>query len=225
MSDREYAGYDFVLRYRGNRYVSLMKLTSAEHARWHKHFDGTVDPVMVNDKAFYRTKEGALVSLTPTNMMVALGPRAYDLAVGKLAPPPPPPGRLLRAAEQEIRAACRGVATGKAFGCTQEEFIAAYDDCFFRATAGEKIVVFKPGPHGVLESDDGVVLVVDRQVPPPALVSHLAGARRDAPCDTCGVPEVTKKCNGCALARYCSPACQRADWTKHKATCKLIQKK
>ena len=27
-------------------------------------------------------------------------------------------------------------------------------------------------------------------------------------------------CKGCLLARYCSPACQRADWKAHKTSCR-----
>ena len=28
-----------------------------------------------------------------------------------------------------------------------------------------------------------------------------------------------RRCGGCNLAKYCSPDCQRADWTQHKGVC------
>jgi MYND finger len=31
-------------------------------------------------------------------------------------------------------------------------------------------------------------------------------------------------CGGCKLARYCSPACSKADWTRHKTECSLIKR-
>ena len=36
-----------------------------------------------------------------------------------------------------------------------------------------------------------------------------------------GTPLLT--CGRCRAARYCSPACQRADWAAHKKLCKLIE--
>ena len=31
-----------------------------------------------------------------------------------------------------------------------------------------------------------------------------------------------RRCAGCTLLRYCSAACQQADWPRHKATCRLL---
>jgi hypothetical protein len=49
---------------------------------------------------------------------------------------------------------------------TPEEFLAAYDEGTFRVTVEGRVVEFHPGHDGVLESDDGLVLVVDRTTPP-----------------------------------------------------------
>ena len=34
-----------------------------------------------------------------------------------------------------------------------------------------------------------------------------------------------KRCGGCRLARYCCPACQKADWPAHKAACRELQRR
>merc|ERR1712196_279653 len=43
-------------------------------------------------------------------------------------------------------------------------------------------------------------------------------------CANCGIDEsekkTFKKCAGCNLVRYCSKACQRADWKNHKKLCR-----
>lgn len=39
-------------------------------------------------------------------------------------------------------------------------------------------------------------------------------------CGHCGKSENLKTCNRCRLTRYCGPECQKADWKKHKATCR-----
>jgi hypothetical protein len=35
----------------------------------------------------------------------------------------------------------------------------------------------------------------------------------------------TQRCSGCVVARYCSPACQAADWVEggHKAACAALR--
>ena len=39
-------------------------------------------------------------------------------------------------------------------------------------------------------------------------------------CSTCGVRKKRmSKCGGCRLHHYCSEACQRLDWPRHKRTC------
>lgn len=45
-------------------------------------------------------------------------------------------------------------------------------------------------------------------------------------CDFCckvTPKENLKRCSGCKYAYYCSEACQKADWSFHKARCKIIQ--
>ncbi|KAI9033495.1 hypothetical protein DFJ74DRAFT_763703 [Hyaloraphidium curvatum] len=60
-------------------------------------------------------------------------------------------------------------------------------------------------------------------------------------CESCGTPKVariiaicslpdcgtgnkaTKRCSRCGTARYCSKECQRADWTKHKESCRQTE--
>jgi|SaaInlV_125m_DNA_1040241.scaffolds.fasta_scaffold11359_2 hypothetical protein len=39
-------------------------------------------------------------------------------------------------------------------------------------------------------------------------------------CGHCGKSENLKTCNRCGLTRYCGPECQKADWKKHKVTCR-----
>ena len=53
------------------------------------------------------------------------------------------------------------------------------------------------------------------------------GSTRTDTCALCGVDSTTMKlsnCSACQRAQYCSEACQRADWKKHKPLCKLIIK-
>ncbi len=43
-------------------------------------------------------------------------------------------------------------------------------------------------------------------------------------CNVCRNPtyDKLKVCTGCKTVYYCSPECQKADWTKHSAQCKSI---
>ena len=41
------------------------------------------------------------------------------------------------------------------------------------------------------------------------------------PCAECDAPSTTL-CSACRLTRYCSPACQRRGWPRHKSTCALL---
>lgn len=55
----------------------------------------------------------------------------------------------------------------------------------------------------------------------PAPNPHTTG------CDVCSKstldPPARFRCSGCKIARYCSAACQQADWGKHKPTCAFLQ--
>lgn len=43
-------------------------------------------------------------------------------------------------------------------------------------------------------------------------------------CTNCGKKDVsTKRCSGCKFVRYCTVACQKAHWKKHKPVCKAAQ--
>eukprot|EP00088_Acartia_fossae_P054744 TRINITY_DN6315_c0_g1_i11.p1 TRINITY_DN6315_c0_g1~~TRINITY_DN6315_c0_g1_i11.p1 ORF type:complete len:388 (-),score=89.16 TRINITY_DN6315_c0_g1_i11:313-1476(-) len=42
-------------------------------------------------------------------------------------------------------------------------------------------------------------------------------------CFSCVDPTADKRCGRCRIAWYCSLQCQRQDWTKHKAVCKLVK--
>ena len=46
------------------------------------------------------------------------------------------------------------------------------------------------------------------------------------PCDVCGIVADLKMCSGCKRRRYCSPKCQKIDWTKggHKKDCRAAMK-
>ncbi|KAJ7270511.1 hypothetical protein C8J57DRAFT_1321951, partial [Mycena rebaudengoi] len=35
-------------------------------------------------------------------------------------------------------------------------------------------------------------------------------------------PSLFRKCSGCRLVSYCSPACQTANWAAHKPLCRAI---
>ncbi len=39
-------------------------------------------------------------------------------------------------------------------------------------------------------------------------------------CDQCGVQGEMKRCAGCGFVRFCSKACQRANWPEHRASCR-----
>lgn len=41
-------------------------------------------------------------------------------------------------------------------------------------------------------------------------------------CEACGCA-TRQRCAGCRAVRYCSAACQRADWRAHKVRCRVIQ--
>jgi hypothetical protein len=42
----------------------------------------------------------------------------------------------------------------------------------------------------------------------------------DMHCHVCGSSENLKLCSRCKSVCYCSPTCQKKDWSKHKAGCK-----
>ena len=47
---------------------------------------------------------------------------------------------------------------------------------------------------------------------------RAAASRPRGACDVCGA-DARAKCGRCGQTAYCSPACQRAAWPTHKATC------
>lgn len=43
-------------------------------------------------------------------------------------------------------------------------------------------------------------------------------------CFQCHKPNPSKTCSQCKIAKYCSPACQRANWSDHRGQCKTYHK-
>jgi hypothetical protein len=54
--------------------------------------------------------------------------------------------------------------------------------------------------------------------PDPEFVHRLSTT-----CMECGAHESLKACAGCNIVRYCSRACQKADWGSHKENCSLLK--
>jgi hypothetical protein len=57
------------------------------------------------------------------------------------------------------------------------------------------------------------------QVAPVGESGGGSGVNKNKVCRVCGQTGELK-CSGCNKARYCSRACQKIDWKKHKKTCK-----
>jgi hypothetical protein len=51
----------------------------------------------------------------------------------------------------------------------------------------------------------------------------MTDARECATCEAKGENVELQLCSGCGLIRYCSAACQKADWKAHKAICRRLQ--
>ncbi|CAB9518656.1 expressed unknown protein [Seminavis robusta] len=52
--------------------------------------------------------------------------------------------------------------------------------------------------------------------------SLIQAVQESIGCFECGEPNAKLRCSRCKLAKYCSPACQRADWKKsHKQLCSM----
>eukprot|EP00887_Chlorella_sp_A99_P005525 scaffold1.g5525.t1 len=52
----------------------------------------------------------------------------------------------------------------------------------------------------------------------PAMLAPLAGRR----CAHCSQAGTSKICSGCKCVRYCTAACQKAQWPSHRALCKQM---
>jgi hypothetical protein len=50
---------------------------------------------------------------------------------------------------------------------------------------------------------------------------RACGRKGDAAGGDAEAPKL-RRCGQCALAAYCSPQCQKADWSRHKATCAAL---
>ncbi|GJE84500.1 zinc finger MYND domain-containing protein [Phanerochaete sordida] len=66
--------------------------------------------------------------------------------------------------------------------------------------------------------------------PHKRMPDRFAPAHRFPPAASClccqaeqTVGKELKRCGACKLVRYCSAACQKEDWGRHKATCKAIK--
>lgn len=239
----EYQEYKFVLDYSGQRYLSLVAINYKLHRSWHAHFDQTVEPVYLENNSgvkipFHRNK-GVLMNLTPTNITVALTPRAHRHAVEKLsqrAGPPMSPDVPLRHAERELTVV-QAVGTcypddqeATIFRCDKTEFLAAYQDGTFRATIeGGEVADFVKDPHGVFWANtaNGTKLILCSQRVAALLMNdmtaeeYLKDRHRDpSPCDRCGKPGAKQICGGCKVAHYCGKTCQITDRVQHQNFCK-----
>lgn len=71
---------------------------------------------------------------------------------------------------------------------------------------------------------ESLVYLAYGQVKPIATEkSKIASTTKPAPavlCAICSRPGCVQTCGGCKAVYYCSPACQKADWLKHKLVCK-----
>ena len=54
---------------------------------------------------------------------------------------------------------------------------------------------------------------------PKLLAAPRPGKMEPAPCATCGQP-TSKRCAGCGQVSYCSHACQKRGWKRHKKVCR-----
>lgn len=238
----EFQEYNFVLKYVGDRYLSLVAINYKLHREWHTHFDQTVEPVYLENQSgakipFHRNK-GVLMNLTPTNITVALTPRAHKMAVQKLsqrAGPPMSPSVPLRHAERELTV-IRAVRDqypedqeATIFRCDKTEFLAAYQDGTFRATVeGGEVAEFIKDEHGVfwatLEKGTKLILCSERvasvMMGDMSAEQYLKDRHRDpSPCDCCGKPGAKQICGACKVAHYCGRTCQVADRVQHKSFC------
>jgi hypothetical protein len=83
-----------------------------------------------------------------------------------------------------------------------------------RAEADEAEKVPSVSPEPVDEKTAG-----DVRVGPPAAAA-AALQPETAACGLCGETQgPVSACGRCRSVRYCSPACQRADWRRHKPDC------
>lgn len=53
--------------------------------------------------------------------------------------------------------------------------------------------------------------------------AHLGGGCPQAGCCRAGGPQRGRRCGGCGVVRYCSEACCRADWLRHRTECGLLR--
>ena len=75
-----------------------------------------------------------------------------------------------------------------------------------------------PAVQKLLAKADKVVMKEERRQLREAAGGSLAT------CRTCGAGGGTR-CAGCFLVHYCSPACQKKDWKKHRVSCKETRAK
>jgi hypothetical protein len=87
-----------------------------------------------------------------------------------------------------------------------------------------------PSPPGYGAAGDALQYLIAGEAShsPAGLEGALASMRQEAAraCAACGAQGEgveLQLCSGCHAVRYCSPACQHADWKAHKAVCRLIQ--
>lgn len=87
--------------------------------------------------------------------------------------------------------------------------------------------------HAVIKEQEVMMAKASGLPPPPDKSADLYDPAREFPlassCAKCNDEKTARKdfkmsrCGGCKLTRYCSPGCQKADWPRHKRTCKIVE--
>ena len=136
----------------------------------------------------------------PTNAPVP-GPQT-----AAATPPPPPPTAKKRRNRRKKTKKAKKDAVGAAAGAGA----GGGDDAGATASA--------------LVATNAAIAPSGDAVPPVSFSAAIAPADPSADrCNVCARTQNLKRCAGCEAVWYCSSNHQRADWSKHKGMCKMLQ--